>query len=555
MPSGGEILIEALAAEGVHHVFMVPGESVIAALDALHGETRIRPITCRHEGAAAIMAEATGKLTGTPGVALVGRGPGIMNAMSGLYVAAQDATPMVLLVGLPPRSTVGFPAFQAVDLAAVTGSLSKWTAIVPSPERLDAYVRRAFATARAGCGGPVVLGLPEDVLNEAAPHNITRRMDVLRPSPTEKQLEAIRSLLAHAERPLVIVGGNEWLAKAGTALMTFAQRFDVPVVTAFRRQSHVDNRHPNYIGHAGLNMDGAVAAALRIADVVIALGTRLGDVTTRGFSLLTDRQEGQTVVHIASEAGAPDTLYPHALALPVPAIEAALSLAQLDTPGKTPPWPIWRRDLRKAYEESLKPRPTPGRIGMEHVISSLSALLPEDAIVCSGAGNYAAFLHRYFVYKGYPSQLAPISGSMGYGLPAAIAAKLAHPDRCVVAIAGDGCFQMTSQELITAAQFDVPLIVIIANNGMLGTVRMHQERRYPGRVVATSLMNPDFVHLAQSYGALGERVSDTSAFAPALHRAMRSGRLAVIELSLDAEAMSPTQSLTDLRRAAAQNNK
>ncbi len=553
MPTGGEILIQTLAAEGVRHVFTVPGESFIAALDAMHGTESIRPITCRHEGAAAMMAEATGKLTGKPGVALVTRGPGAANAVSGVYVAHQDATPMVLLVGLPPRAANAHPAFQAIDLPALFGSISKWCAVVPSATRLQDYVARALATARAGRGGPVVLGLPEDVLSEVASPSGRSRTEVPRVELTSSQLGAIRTLLAHAERPLVIAGGSEWSAGAASALLQFAERFDLPVLTSFRRQDHVDNRHPCYAGHAGLAMDATVAAALRISDVVIALGTRLGDVTTRGFTLLSDANAGQKLVHIAPDAGAPDTHYAHALALPAPAAEAAMALANMDTPGKTPPWPVWRRDLRRAYEESIKPRHTPGPVRLEEIIETLSATLPDDAIITNGAGNYAAFLHRYFVYKGYPTQLAPVAGSMGYGLPAAIAAKLACPTRTVVAVAGDGCYQMTAAELITALQFGAPVLVIIVNNGTLGTVRMHQERRYPGRVVATSLINPDFVAEARAAGAVAERIEDTAAFAPALKRALdalHQGRPALIELVTDADAITPQETLSQIRDTA-----
>jgi acetolactate synthase-1/2/3 large subunit len=549
MPTGGEILIQTLAAEGIRHVFTVPGESFIAALDAMHGTETIRPITCRHEGAAAMMAEATGKLTGT----LVTRGPGATNAASGVYVAHEDATPMLLLVGLPPRAANGQPVFQAIDLPSLFGGLSKWCAVVPSAARLQDYVHRALATARAGRGGPVVLGLPEDVLSEVASPMGRGRTEVPRVELTSSQLGAIRTLLAHAERPLVIIGGSDWSAGAAAAVLQFAQRFDLPVLTSFRRQDHIDNRHPCYAGHAGLNMDATVAAALRISDVVIALGTRLGDVSTRGFSLLSDANPGQKLVHIAPDAGAPDTLYAHALALPVPAADAAIALSGLDTPGKTPPWPVWRRDLRKAYEDSIKPRRTPGPVRLEEIIATLSAMLPDDAIITNGAGNYAAFLHRYFVYKGYPSQLAPVSGSMGYGLPAAIAAKLAYPGRTVVALAGDGCYQMTGADLITAVQFATPILVIVVNNGTLGTVRMHQERRYPGRVVATSLINPDFVAQARAAGALAERIEDTAAFAPALERALvglHQGRSALIELATEADAISPQETLSQIRDTA-----
>lgn len=550
MPTGGENLVSHLASEGVQHVFTVPGESFIAVLDAMHGDARVRPITCRNESGAAMMAEATGKLTGRPGVALVTRGPGAANALAGVYVAHQDATAMLLLVGLPPRDAMHRKPFQDIDLTAVFGSVTKWCAVVPDAARLGDYLARAFRTTLDGRSGPVVLGLPEDVLSETAAAIAPRPARVDRIAPSPEKLAHIRVALAHAERPLIIVGGSEWSSEAERDLAMFAERFDIPVAAAFRRQGHLDNRHRCYAGHAGLGIDPGLAAGIRASDCIIAVGTRLGDVTTEGQTLIRTTGNGQRLIHIAPDAASPDAAYPDALAIAASPIAAVAALARLDLPGKTPPWGIWRRDLHNAYQATLKPRPTPGRVRLEDVIATLSATLPEDAIICNGAGNYAAFLHRYFVYKGYGTQLAPVSGSMGYGLPAAIAAKLAAPDRTVIAIAGDGCFQMTGQELATAAQFNLPLVVIIANNSSLGTIRMHQESRYPGRVVATSLINPDFVSLAKSYGAYATRVETTDAFAPALENALASNGPAVIELATDIEALAPLATISGLRSAA-----
>ena len=550
MATGGELLIQSLAATGVTHVFTVPGESFIAALDAMHAHDSVRPITCRHESGAAMMAEATGKLTGRAGVALVTRGPGAANALAGVYIAQQDATPMLLLVGLPPRAVQERPAFQAIDLSAVFGSLAKWCAVVPSADRLAEFIARAVLVAQSGRAGPVVIGLPEDVLDEVSADSPAVRSTAPSPvPPSGAMLDAIRTALAYAERPLVIAGGSEWTAEASRDLAQFAERFDLPVVAAFRRQDHIDNRHHCYAGHAGLAMDTSLAAGLRASDCVIAIGTRLGDITTQGFTLL--KAPSQKLFHIAPDAGAAGSPYPAAVAVPASPIEAIHALAALELPGKIPPWGIWRRDLRAAYEASLRARITPGAVRMEEVIAVLSQVLPETAIISNGAGNYAAFLHRYFVYKTYPSQLAPVSGSMGYGLPSAIAAKLAAPHRTVVALAGDGCFQMTGQELATAVQFGLPIVVIIANNAALGTIRMHQERRYPGRVVATSLMNPDFVALALSCGAHAERVTATSVFPQALDRALACGRTAVIELAIDIDAISPAETITGLRAGRA----
>ena len=554
MRTGGEILISHLAAEGIRHVFTVPGESFIAALEAMHANSAVRPITCRNESGAAIMAEATGKLTGRPGVALVTRGPGAANAVAGVYAAAQANTPMLLLVGLPARALQGMPAFQAIDLKAMFGGIAKWVGDVSNASHMPDLLARAFRTALSGRRGPVVLGLPEDVLFENADVAAPIRTQIAGQAPQATALEQIKLALAHAERPLVIAGGSEWSAEARQNLAIFAERFDLPVVTSFRRQDHFDNRHRCYAGHCGLAMNLSLAAGLRASDVVIALGTRLGDITTQGFTLLNGKPEGQTIIHISGDAGSAESDVRASLTVPASAIEAISALAQLPLPGKTPPWGIWRRDLNAAYLATLRPLPTPGDVQLEDVITILSQMLPADAIIASGAGNYAAFLHRYFVYKDYPTQLAPISGSMGYGLPAAIAAKLVHPERTVVALAGDGCLQMTSQELVTAVQFALPIIVIVANNGTLGTIRMHQERHYPGHIIATTLMNPNFVAWARSCGATGERVDSTDAFAPALSRAIAANRPAVIELTWDLEALSPEETLASIRAAASKQN-
>ena len=555
MRTGGEILISHLAAEGVRHVFTVPGESFIAALDAMHANTAVQPITCRNESGAAFMAEATGKLSGRAGVVLVTRGPGAANAFAGIYAACEAGSPMILLVGLPSRALQGRPAFQSIDLKAVFGSVAKWVADVPSAEHLSEYLSRAFRTAMSGRAGPVVLGLPEDVLFETAVTGPAKRTDIAQFAPQPNALEHIKEALAHAERPMVIVGGSEWSAVAAQNLTLFAERFDLPVVTSFRRQDHFDNRHRCYAGHCSISIDASLAAGLRASDVVIALGTRLGDVTTQGFSLFNGTQDGQVLIHIAPDAGHPESDVRAKLSIQASASEAAAALATLALPGKTPPWGIWRRDLNAAYRASLKPLPTPGEVKLEEVITTLSQMLPDNTIITNGAGNYGAFVHRYFVYKNYASQLAPQSGSMGYGLPAAIAAKLAYPERTVVAIAGDGCLQMTGQELMTAVQFALPVIIIVANNGSLGTIRMHQERRYPGHVIATTLMNPDFVTWAKSCGASGERVVTTAQFAPALQRALIAPGPVVIELMLDLEALSLGQTLKEIRAFASKQNK
>lgn len=555
MASGGEILIDILAREGVRHIFTVPGESFIAALDAMHGNLNVRPVTCRNESGASMMAEAVGKLRHRPGVALVTRGPGAANAVSGVYVAHQDATPMVLIVGLPPRKFEDRQAFQAIDIASLFGSISKWVAEIHNAADIASVVSRAFRAAMSGRTGPVVVGIPEDVLQEEAempgPYVPAQAPSV---SASDRDIAAIRQALAYAERPIVIAGGSDWSEEAAQDLASFAENFDLPVVTSFRRQDHFDNRHPCFAGHAGFAVDPMLTAGLKICDLVIAIGTRLGEVPTQGFSLLQGPASGQKIIHIAPDAGDFRSALDVALAVGGSAPAVAAQLAALAPPQMRPAWGVWRRDLRAAYEASLRPQATPGEVKLEEVISVLSEQLPEDTIVCNGAGNYAAFLHRYFVYKQHGTELAPVSGTMGYGLPAAIAAKLAYPERVVVAVAGDGCLQMTGQELMTAVQFGLNIVVIVANNGTLGTIRMHQERRYPGRVVGTSLLNPNFAAWAASCGALGERVETSEAFLPALDRALASQRAYVIELMLEAEAISVRETLSSIRASVSKED-
>lgn len=551
MPTGGQILIQCLKIEGVRHVFTVPGESFLPALDALHDEVAIGPISCRCESGASMMAEATAKLTGTPGVALVTRGPGAANAVSGIYVASEDATPMLLIVGLPPRKFDGLPAFQAIDLEAMFGGIAKWVTRVSTVESLADTVARGFRAALSGRMGPVVIGIPEDVLSDAGPGVSRQRTTPAENAPQPRALAAIKSALAQAQRPLVVIGGSDWSEEAAQDLALFTERFDLPVVAAFRRQGHFDNRHDCYVGHSGFAINPSLAAGLNAADLIIAIGTRLGEVTTQGFTLINGGQRDQTIIHIAADAGDARSTVPASLSVPASPRLAASALAELSLSGKRPAWSIWRRDLRAAYEASLRPQPTPGNVQVEYAVAALNAALPEDAIVANGAGNYAAFLQRYFVYKMYGTQLAPTSGTMGYGLPAAIAAKLAYPARTIVALAGDGCIQMTASDLMTAVQYGLNIIVIIVNNGSLGTIRMHQEKQYPGRVVATTLTNPDFVRWAESYGAHAERVTENAEFAPALQRALAGDRVAVIELMTETDAISVNETITSIRSRSA----
>jgi acetolactate synthase-1/2/3 large subunit len=548
MRTGGKILIDQLVAQGCRTLFTVPGESFLPVLDALFDEGPIQTIVCRHEGGAAMMAEASGKLTGAPGLAFVTRAAGAANAVSGVYVAHHDSTPMLLLVGLTGQAREGRGAFQEIDLDGLFGAIAKWIGVARTPERIPELVARAYQAALSGRPGPAVLGLPEDVLIAAADPADTARVRPAQPAPSAADMTRLKNKLVSAQRPLVLVGGPGWSAAAAQHLAAFAETFDIPVAAAFRRQDQFDNRLPAYVGHAGLDAEPKLAAAIRAADLLLVIGETPADVTTSGYTLISVPSPTQFLVHAHPSADELGRLFRTDL----PIVSAAEPFAKALSRFKPPPrrrWARLRRDLRASYERWTKPLPTPGSVRLEEVIATLSHALPDDAIVTNGAGNYAAFLHRYFQYKSYPSQLAPTSGSMGYGLPAAIAAKLAYPDRPVVALAGDGCMLMTGQELATAVQYGLPLVVIVANNGMYGTIRMHQERSFPGRVLGTSLVNPDFAALARSFGAAGVTVTRTADFAPVLKCALSAALPTVIELKLDPEAISPRQTLSQIRGA------
>lgn len=546
MRHGGQILVEALRLHGVRRVFSVPGESYLAVLDGLH-DAGIQNVVCRHEGGAAMMAEASGKLTGIPGVCLVTRGPGATNASAGVHVARQDSTPMILLIGQIARADRDREAFQEVDYRQMFGGLAKWVAQIEDTDRIPEYMARAFDLAQSGRPGPVVLALPEDMLSAEA--------DVpdLPPAPrpvagiSEAQLAAITEALAGAERPIVIPGGALWSQADADRLTAFAESWSLPVAVPFRRQDYMDNRHPNYAGDLGVGMNTRMGEALREADVILSLGSKLGDTLTAGYTLMEPKAQGRRIVHVYPD---PDEIGHLWRADPgIAACPRAVLAALVGAPAPRR-WDDWTARLRAHYEEWQTPRPTPGEVRMEQVVCWLSANLPEDAIITNGAGNYAAFVHRYFRFKRAKTQIAPTSGSMGYGLPAAIAASLEHPGRTIVCMAGDGCLQMTLNELSTAAQHGATPIVVVANNGHYGTIRMHQEKHYPGRVSGTDLANPDFAALARAYGGHGEVVSEDAEFGPAFQRAMDSGTFAVIELRLDPEALTTFATLSEIRAKA-----
>jgi acetolactate synthase I/II/III large subunit len=546
MRHGGKVLIDQLETQGVTTVFTVPGESFLAALDGLHDSNRIKTIVCRQEGGASMMAEASGKLTGEPGICFVTRGPGAANAMSGLHVAKQDSTPLVAFVGMPSLGHEDREAFQEIEIKQLFTSFVKWAAVVRDPHRIPEYVSHAFHLARSGRPGPVVLGLPEDVLAAGAAVMDAKPARIAEPQPAVADIDALQRRLEAAARPLLIVGGPGWSATIQRQIEAFAARFDLPTAAAFRYQDYVDNRHPCYVGCVGIGVDAALAAAVKDADLLIVIGARLGEMTTSGYTLLDIPNPAAYLAHVHPSADELGSVYRADLPIAATAGAFVARLGALKPPAAIG-WSGRRAALRAAYEKTLEPIALPGAVKLAEVIRTLSELLPEDGILANGAGNFAAFVHRYFQYKGYRTCLAPTSGSMGYGLPAAIAAKIAHPTRPVVGVQGDGDFLMTGQELATAVQYDLPTITIIANNGMYGTIRAHQERAYPRRVIGTTLVNPDFAAYAASFGAVGHTIEATRDFAPALRAALISAKPSVIELKLDPEALSPRKTLTEIR--------
>ena len=547
MRHGGKILVDQLAAHGVRRVFSVPGESFLAALDGLHG-SGIENVVCRQEGGAAMMAEAHGKLTGAPGICFVTRGPGATNASAGVHVAQQDSTPMILFVVQIARSHRDREAFQEVDYRAMFGTLCKLVAEVDQTERLPEYIARAFHVAMSGRPGPVVLALPEDMLSAHADVKDVPPVAACPVAVGPAQVSLLTEALARAQKPLVVVGGSVWDEKASADLARFAEHWNVPIGVTFRRQGHLDNRHPNYVGDLGIGMNPKLGERLGACDCLLVLGARIGDSLTRGYELIEPGAPGKTILHVYPDASELGRVFRPDVGVIAPTSEVVAALADTPPPAQARArWADWTQSARNDYEKWIEPKETPGAVKLETVINWLSDNLPEDAIVTNGAGNYAAFLHRYFVFKRPHTQLAPTSGSMGYGFPAAIAGALEHPGRTVVCLAGDGCFQMTLNEMSTAMQHGAKPIVIVANNGQYGTIRMHQERHYPGRVSGTQLANPDFAALARAYGGHGEVVDATAQFADAFERAKTSGTLAVIELRLDPEALSSGATLSQIR--------
>nr|WP_217344709.1 thiamine pyrophosphate-binding protein [Noviherbaspirillum sp. L7-7A]MBV0878883.1 thiamine pyrophosphate-binding protein [Noviherbaspirillum sp. L7-7A] len=545
--SGGRILVDALRIHGVDRLYCVPGESYLDVLNALHDTPEIDTIVSKHEGAASNMAEADGKLTGRPGICFVTRGPGATHASCGVHIAFQDSTPMILFIGQVAREHRGREAFQEVDYVQMFGPLAKWVAEIDDIRRIPEFVARAFQCATSGRPGPVVLALPEDVLDGSAAVTDAPAYVPVASAASAEQETALSAELAKAKRPLVIVGGSNWSAQAAADLAAFAAAWNLPVACAFRRQDIMDNRNDQYTGHMSLGINPRLAERVRQADLVLAVGTRLGDITTDGYTHLSVPHPAQRLVHIHADANELGRVYQPALAINAGVRNAAAMLRRL-RPTAHLAWNAWTSAARSdylAFTEVPAVDPAYQGVDMGRVVNMLDQSLPDEAILTNGAGNYSVWLHRFYRYRRNRTQLAPTCGAMGYGFPAAIAAKLRHPERDVVCFAGDGCFLMYPQELATAVQYGAPCIVIVVNNGMYGTIRMHQEKRFPGRISATGIHNPDFVAMAHSFGAFGELVESADQFEAAFERARASGRPALLELRTDPRQITPAMRLKD----------
>ena len=546
--SGGRILVDQLKIQGCDRIFTVPGESFLAVLDALHDTPEIDVVTCRQEGGVAYMADADGKMSGHPGVAFVTRGPGATNASAGVHVAFQDSTPMILFVGDLDRRDKDREGFQEIDFAAFFAPIAKWAARIDDARRIPEYVARAYRVATAGRPGPVVLAIPEDMLRDEVEAPDRPRVPPIAEEPDPGAVQALFELLKEAAAPVAIIGGADWSPRAGHHFANFAFRHGIPVAAAFRRQDAIDNKCGAYAGQLGYGPNPKLQQRIRDADLLLVVGPRLGEATTDGYTLVTPDHPGQTLVHVHPDPNELGRVYHADLPICADMGEFAEVLDEWSDPELVrfsagedahKDWLVWSEPkARKGVAMDLGP-----------CVAAMREALPADAIICNGAGNFSGWWHRYWRYAGAPSQLAPTSGTMGYGLPAAVAAALRFRDRTVVCVAGDGDFLMNGQELATAAQLGADLLVILVDNSSYGTIRMHQEREYPKRLSATELRNPDFAGLAEAYGGWAERVDKTEDFAPALARAMTRKGIRLLHCLTDIEVISNARTIAEIRKS------
>ncbi|MFC3395370.1 thiamine pyrophosphate-binding protein [Brenneria rubrifaciens] len=552
--NGGQILLEQLREQGARRIFLVPGESFLPCIDAFNEHTdRIQPVVCRQESGASYMAEAYGKMTGEPGICMVTRGPGATNAAIGVHTAYQDSTPMILFVGQVGNDFIEREAFQEIDYRRMFGQMTKWVAQIDRTERIPEYVARAWSVATSGRPGPVVLALPEDVLWGESDTAIVAARPRLASYPGADQMAELAVRLQQARRPFLLVGGSGWTAQAQQQLQQFARRFDLPVGVAWRRLECYDQRDEQFVGHVGFSMHDALRRQLRDSDLIIAVGTRIGEATSEGYSWIASPTPRQTLIHIYPDPEELGHVYRPALAINASVNAFAAALDALTCDDK-PVWRAWRAQSRDAYLATLNPLPSPGALSLDRVANIVGWVLDGQGCITVGAGNYALYPHRYVPFAGLGSSLAPTVGSMGYGLPAAISYKLEHPDSPAVCFAGDGCFQMNMQELGVALQYQLGVVVLVFNNGMWGTIRAHQENHFPGREVALRFSNPTFARLAEAYDGLGMVVDDTHAFEAAFRQALRFAeekrRPVIIELRYDGNGIAPGVLLSEIQQQA-----
>jgi acetolactate synthase-1/2/3 large subunit len=547
--SGGEILIDQLLVHGVRHAFCVPGESYLAALDAFY-DRPVELTVCRQEGGAAIMAEAAGKLTGRPGICFVTRGPGATNASAGIHIAKQDSTPLILFVGQVGREMREREAFQELDFRAVFGSMTKWVTEIDQPERIPELVSRAFHTATNGRPGPVVVALPEDMLTERVAVADAPPFSAVESWPGLNDMAQLQKLIWAAERPIMLIGGSRWSEAACASVTRFAERFALPVATTLRRSHLFDCLHPCYAGDLGIGPNPKLTARIKASDLVILVGGRLGEMPSQGYTLFDIPGPQQTLVHVHPGAEELGRVYrPHL------AIQAAPTGFAAALEGLQPPNDIrWRSETAAAHAEwdawTDKATPQPGAVNLGEIMVWLRDNIPSDSFMCSGAGNFTTWVHRFYRIRRFATQLAPMAGSMGYGFPAAVAAQRLNPGRTVICVAGDGDFLMTGQEFATAVQYQLPVITILFDNGMYGTIRAHQERNYPERVIATALTNPDFADYARAFGGFGVTVESTADFPAAFKAARESGKPSIVHLKVDPQGISPMATIDALRERA-----
>lgn len=547
--TGGEILVDQLLAHGVRHVFCVPGESYLAALDAFH-DRAVAVTVCRQEGGAAMMAEAHGKATGRPGICFVTRGPGATNASAGIHIAMQDSTPLIVFVGQVGRDMREREAFQELNYRAVFGTMAKWVTEIDDAARIPELVSRAFYEATNGRPGPVVIALPEDMLTDRAIVADAPTFEPVETWPGLTDMSRLQKMIWAAKKPITLLGGSHWSEKACASVMRFAERFAMPVATTFRRAHLFDALHPCYAGDLGIGPNPKLLARVKDADLVILVGGRMGEMPSQSYTLFEIPAPKQTFVHVHPGIEELGRVYRPALAIHAAPTAFAAALEGLQAPNEI----SWRAETKTAHADYLAFSETatdvPGNVNVGAIMVWLRGQLSPDDIVCNGAGNFAAWIHRFYRFRKFATQIAPTSGSMGYGVPAAVGMKRLLPERTVFCLAGDGDFLMHGQEFATAVQYELPIIIAVVDNGMYGTIRMHQEREYPGRVVATALRNPDFAAYARAFGGFGATVEKTADFAKAFNDARASGKPAIIHLKVEGDAISPSTTLAAIRQKA-----